>query len=141
MKPLLLFLIAALFAGNLGAATSATGLWVGTYEYPDNAQPPVSFSAVFKSGKEAESSMATGNSIEVNTFGAPLAPALGGNMIIRIFDDNRVEMVKTYDGKGDISHSVWYSGKYDPAADSIAGTWYIADGWSASFTMKRIAGR
>jgi hypothetical protein len=53
----------------------------------------------------------------------------------------RVEFVKTYDGTGGASHSVWYSGRFDPESHEIKGTWDLGEGSQGTFVMKRAAGQ
>lgn len=67
----------------------------------------------------------TGRSQEPNTFGQAGVPYLYANVRGSLFADGSVRFIKTYDGTGQVSHSVEYAGTINYSTGTIAGTWSI----------------
>ena len=98
---------------------SMTGVWVGTYSYSNGSK--VGFSFAFDS-------QCRGRSEEVNTFGRKDAPKLFANLrcdATRLRPGQTVNITKTYDGTGGVSHSVRYSGVVSADGNEISGQWAI----------------
>jgi hypothetical protein len=79
----------------------------------------------------------TGTAVESNAFGDASKVLFLTSMIQgSVKPDGSVTFVKTYDGAGDVSHSVSYSGRISPSGRRIQGR-YTAEGASGRFEMVR----
>lgn len=114
-------------------AESLAGAWQGTFRYASSSgQRDVPFRLEIN----VRGTSVSGRTSEPNTFGDANAQNLFGN-VVGIVDGRRLRLVKTYDGTGGQSHSVYYEGTLDGSARSIEGTWTISDRWSGSFRLSR----
>ena len=114
------------------SSSSYSGKYVGTYYYSTNIAP-VSFTAIMV----IEDGSIIGMMREPKTFGDGEMPYLYADIIGTISSDGNVKFVKTYDGTGDVSHSVNYEGKMNFNNKSITGVWIIEEDWTGSFEMQK----
>jgi len=111
---------------------SLTGVWNGTYYYP-NGNQPVAF--IFSFGADG----CIGRGEEPNTFGNKSAPKLFANLSCStpaLAPGRVITIKKTYDGTGGVSHSVIYTGTVSPDMRSISGQWAI-NATHGNFKMSR----
>jgi hypothetical protein len=114
-------------------AEALAGTWEGTYRYvASTGQRDVPF----RLEMNVRGTSVTGRMSEPNTFGENPAPNLFAN-VIGIIEGRRLRVIKTYDGTGGASHSVYYEGTLDGTGRSIEGTWTISDRWTGGFRMTR----
>jgi hypothetical protein len=109
-----------------------TGVWNGTYYYPDGDKP-VAF--VFSFGSDG----CLGRSEEPNTFGNKSTPKLFANLSCSaptLSPGGEITIKKTYDGTGGVSHSVIYKGTVSADLRSISGQWTI-NATHGNFRMSR----
>jgi hypothetical protein len=126
---------AALMPAVAGAqgAEALSGTWEGTYRYvASSGQRDVPF----RLEMNVRGTSVAGRISEVNTFGESNVPTLFAN-VIGIVEGRRLRVIKTYDGTGGSSHSVYYEGTLDGSGRSIEGTWTISDRWTGGFRMTR----
>lgn len=112
-----------------------TGVWDGDYSYPvETGQKNVAFQlTLFQIGQQI-----TGFIKEPNTFGNPANPWLYATFQGTINESTK-EMVfrKTYDGTGDVVHSVEYRGRVgENGLDVPEGRWTIGED-AGAFAMQR----
>jgi hypothetical protein len=108
------------------------GTWRGQYLYPDGRQS-VDFVFVF------EADACRGRSEESNTFGDKSAPTLYADLScdsLAINPGENIVISKTYDGTGNVSHTVTYSGILSADLREIAGQWSI-ERMRGAFNMRR----
>lgn len=108
------------------------GTWEGTYYYPDRKRPGVPFILELAS----KGTSISGKISEPNTFGDPGAKFLYAH-VAGIIEGTKLRFVKTYDGTGGQSHSVYYEATLDPGTMTISGVWVISDRWSGQFRAAR----
>jgi hypothetical protein len=111
------------------AVHSLTGVWVGSYQYPDR-RAPVQFLMVVKQGPNGTF---TGSLREPNTFGSSSVAFLGAS-ISGTVKSTAVKYTKTYDGTGGQSHSVDYQGLVNWKARVVQGQWSL-EGSKGTFKM------
>jgi hypothetical protein len=130
--PLALCLLCA--AGWAEEPADLSGLWVGTYEYgaPGEHQT-VEFSVVF----EQQHKVLLGRMLERQTFGAEPAVGLSANLA-GVVSGQQATLVKTYDGTGGQTHSIAYELVFDPAKQTLSGTWSVAAGWDGKTLLRRM---
>jgi hypothetical protein len=128
---------AALVLLPLGAlaqdASALSGTWNGKYSYQvSSGMREVPFTLQIT----VRSTSISGRTTEPATFGDKSSPNLYAN-VVGVVEGRRVRMVKTYDGTGGQTHSVYYEGILDPGAMTISGTWIIADRASGEFRVSK----
>lgn len=117
----------------LEARANVAGTWRGFYHYPSgSSNPPVAFQMDLQGPNESF----MGRSAEPNTFGDRSASQLFANIRGVLDSNGNLRFVKTYDGTGNVNHSVDYSGRFDPQKGAITGNWRIND-FSGRFEMTR----
>ncbi len=122
----------------LAADPDLTGLWRGTYHYPERAEGVAKFIGftmlVLHHGNEV-----TGLMTEANTFGAESAPHLHATFKGRYNSITReLSFTKTYDGTGTIDHVVQYRGQLGEDAKSGSGKWQIREDWGGEFKLEKL---
>jgi len=111
---------------------SISGVWNGTYYYPNGGQA-VSFTFSF------DPTGCSGRGEEQNTFGNGSAPKLFANLscsIGSLSPGQTFTIKKTYDGTGGVSHSVIYTGTVSADLRTISGQWAI-NATRGNFNMSR----
>lgn len=110
------------------------GDWIGMYSYNNNAQRPVNFKFTFSSHG------CSGRSSEPNTFGNTSTSQLFANLqcsVSTLSPGQIITITKQYDGTGDVSHSVIYTGTVSADLRRIDGTWKIGGQTGGRFTLQR----
>ncbi len=116
-----ILLCVAATGASAGTPPLGKSEWHGQYGYND-ARTPVPFSwSLFVTKGELD-----GHSTEPATFGDGSVSNLTANLTGTIVG-NRASIIKTYDGKGGVSHSVRYSGKFSADGKELTGTWTVDD--------------
>jgi len=132
LAPFALVAAAALASAPFATAQDLSGTWTGGYV--SNDQSDVN---TFTVTLNAAGQTFTGTAFEVNRFGdASKAMFLTSLIQGTITPDGIVKFVKTYDGSGDIGHSVTYAGQLSDTGRRIQGT-YDAAGTVGRFEMVR----
>jgi caspase domain-containing protein len=111
---------------------SISGVWSGTYFYP-NGNQPVAFTFTFGSNG------CSGRGEEPNTFGDKSAPKLFANLscsAATLTPGQVITIRKNYDGTGGVSHSVTYTGTVSQDLRTISGHWAI-NATRGNFRMSR----
>jgi hypothetical protein len=108
---------------------SISGIWEGTYYYPNNDDDPVSFTAVISQNGAAIAGSAS--EPDVWGSGSVLYASIEG-----VIDCNSVSFFKTYDPLGTFAHSVRYEGTLNQDCTVISGSWNIDD-YAGVFEMRR----
>jgi len=112
-----------------------TGVWRGTYHYPQDGQKPVNFEMVLIQN----GGTVVGFMKEPNTFGERQEPFLHAAFKGKYDEQTRkLTVVKTYDGTAGPKHDVEYAGDVAQAGNKIEGKWDIG-GLSGDFTLERVA--
>ena len=129
--------VALLFFTTAGLAQGGypklSGIWKGTYSYREGAGlKEVQFEVQLAQRGQSLS----GRIIEPNTFRRSSVPALYANFV-GIVDGRRLRFIKTYDGTGGESHSVYYEGDLNESATAVSGVWVIDGGWRGGFKVMR----
>jgi len=109
-----------------------SGLWMGSFSYPDGLGPTTPFLARL----EDSNGSLGGSIIEPNTIGASsdhLEAVLSGSR-----QGTAVDFTKVYDGASDAAHAVDYVGRLSGDGNSITGVWSLAD-FDGAFEMHREA--
>ena len=109
-----------------------SGLWMGSFSYPDGLGPTTPFLAKLE---DSDGSL-SGSIIEPNTVGSSsdqLEAVLSGSR-----HGSAVDFTKAYDGASDAAHAVDYVGRLSGDGNSITGVWSLAD-FDGSFEMHREA--
>jgi hypothetical protein len=115
--------------GQPGPRLELSGTWEGSYSYmASSGRREVPFTLQLT---QRGTSLA-GRITEPNTFGERSTPNLYAN-VVGVQEGLRLRLVKTYDGTGGQTHSVYYESMLDPGAMTISGTWILADRWSGEF--------
>jgi hypothetical protein len=112
---------------------SLAGNWNGSYSYAAGNLQPVVFTFSFAA------TGCSGRSEEPNTFGNKSAPKLYANLICSVAalaPGQEITIKKTYDGTGEVSHSVAYVGTVSADLKTISGRWSVNTA-HGSFTMSR----
>ncbi len=98
-----------------------SGLWMGTYAYPDARGPTTPFLAKL----EDHDGSLTGSIIEPNTIGRSsdeLQAVISGSR-----QGSAIDFTKMYDGESDAAHAVDYVGRLSGDGNSITGVWSLAE--------------
>ncbi len=115
-------------------AVTIAGDWSGMYSYNNNAQRPVNFKFTFSSHG------CSGRSSEPNTFGNTSTSQLFANLrcsVSTLSPGETITITKQYDGTGNVSHSVIYTGTVSADLRRIDGTWKIGGQTGGRFTLQR----
>jgi hypothetical protein len=109
-----------------------SGLWLGSFSYPNGEGPTTPFMAKLI---DAGGSL-SGETVEPNTVGRSsetLEAFIAGTR-----SGAAVDFIKTYDGASDCAHSVDYVGRLSEDGNRIAGVWSMG-GMDGTFEMYREA--
>jgi hypothetical protein len=109
-----------------------SGLWLGSFSYPDGLGPTTPFLAKLE---DSDGSLG-GSTVEPNTIGSSsdqLEAVLSGSR-----HGSAVDFTKTYDGASDAAHAVDYVGRLSGDGNTITGVWSLAN-LDGSFEMHREA--
>jgi hypothetical protein len=113
---------------------NVTGTWEGKYAYMASSQRR---EVPFRLELSMRGTSLTGRIIEPNTFEKPSSDELTAN-VVGIVEGQRLRFVKTYDGKGGQTHSVYYEAMLDAGSPmTMRGNWIINDRWSGGFEAVR----
>ena len=113
------------------AGINLSGLWLGSFAYPQGQGPTTPFIAKLV---DRDGSL-TGETVEPNisfTSEALEAFLVGSRQGVS------VDFTKTYDGASDAAHAVDYVGRLSADGNSIVGVWSM-DGLDGTFEMYREA--
>lgn len=106
--------------------------WQGSYNYPQNTQPPVKFTLILvHKGRGV-----AGFLREVKTFGEGNDPWLHAGIKGKLTGDN-LKFTKAYDGTAKVDHDVLYDGRVSKSQNAVQGTWEIPDVWGSDFSMQK----
>jgi len=120
-------------AASAQDASALSGTWSGRYAYQGSAgRQEVPFTLQMT----VRNASISGRMTEPATFGDKTSPSLYAN-VVGVVEGRRVRMVKTYDGTGGQTHSVYYEGMLDPGAMTISGTWIISERGSGEFRASK----
>jgi hypothetical protein len=132
LPTLALAAISVLAIAPCAAAQDLSGAWTGGYFSSDQSDVNA-FQMTLKSAGSAF----TGTAVESNGFGDASKVLFLTSMIQgTVKPDGSVNFVKTYDGSGDVSHSVSYTGRVSASGRRIQGA-YDAGGATGRFEMVR----
>jgi hypothetical protein len=109
-----------------------SGLWMGSFAYPQGHGPTTPFLARIEDHDGALS----GSIVEPNFMGPSsdsLEAILSGSR-----HGSAVDFTKAYDGASDAAHAVDYVGRLSADGNAIAGVWSLEDA-DGSFEMHREA--
>src|SRR5262249_40635730 len=130
-RPLMLRLLAAAalalvpIAASAQDASALSGTWNGRYSYQSSSgKREVPFTLQLT----VRNTSVSGRITEPATFGDQSSPNLYAN-VVGIVEGRRLRLVKTYDGTGGQSHSVYYEAVLDPGSMTLSGSWTISDNW------------
>ena len=110
-----------------------SGIWKGTYNYRDGAGLK---EVPFEIQLAQRGQSLVGRITEPNTFNRSSTPRLFANLV-GIIDGRRLRFIKTYDGTGGESHSVYYEGELNDDASVVSGIWIIESRWRGGFKAAR----
>jgi hypothetical protein len=113
-----------------------TGVWKGSYSYPDGERADVEFEAVLLlDGKKL-----TGITREVNTFGATDDPHLHATLKGEYDPETRkFSLTKTYDGTSGAMHDVSYTGAFKVDGSGTEGGMWDIGGIGSTFKLTKDA--
>ncbi|HEX8533020.1 MAG TPA: hypothetical protein VF662_02540 [Allosphingosinicella sp.] len=109
-----------------------SGLWLGSYSYPNGLGPTTPFLATLQDHDGALS----GSIVEPNTVGRSseqLGAILSGSRT-----GSSVDFTKVYDAESDAAHAVDYVGRLSADGNTISGVWSLED-MDGTFEMYREA--
>lgn len=111
-----------------------SGVWSGSYEYPDgDPRPAVPWTMVVW----GDANRFTAMTREEKTFGGSDELWLTGDAFGSLdLNSGEVEFIKKYDGTGNVFHQVVYKG--ERSDDSMEGTFHIGS-FSGTFSVERVA--
>jgi hypothetical protein len=112
-------------------AGSVSGVWKGGYISSDGSDVNTFDITLVQRGGAL-----TGTTVEVNGFGDMKKSLFLTANIAGTVRGDEVRFTKTYDGAGDVSHSVQYVGRVDASGRHIRGT-YSAEGATGRFEIAR----
>ena len=117
------------------SAMNLSGVWEGTYSYPDGSgRDPVPFELLLIH-KEGDNSF-RGEIKEPRTFGDDNGPWLHAEVVGTYHPEGHsITFKKQYDGTNGVNHAVLYSGDVTQDGTQINGTWKVSDDTSGKFTM------
>jgi hypothetical protein len=141
MKTFVLCLLLSLTSALSAATDGMAGVWSGEYHYADKQGKDVRIHFSLISRHDPSSAHFTGHIQEPNVFGNQKDVVLEASIYGIVHDDASVEFVKIYDGHGDQSHSIWYSGKLSDDKKAISGKWYVSDSWNGTFSLSYVDGQ
>jgi hypothetical protein len=120
-------------AGLAQDAAALAGTWNGRYSYQSSAGRQ---EVPFKLELTVRRTSLSGRMTEPATFGDNSSPNLYAN-VVGIVEGRRVRLIKTYDGTGGQTHSVYYEGVLDPGSTTLSGSWIISDRGSGEFRASK----
>ena len=116
----------------MGAPANVSGLWMGSYSYPDGLGPTTPFLARI----EDRGGALSGTIIEPNLQGY-LSDSV--EAVIRGTRHGvEIDFTKVYDGAADFAHAIDYVGRLSGDGNRIGGVWSLED-IDGSFEMFREA--
>lgn len=108
-----------------------SGFWAGTYAYPGEPVPSVTFDCDLRQS----GSLISGEITESHAPGQMLLAAISGNI-----SGQSIQFIKSYRNGGEsILWEIAYSGQVSPKKDHISGVWRVGMR-TGTFEMHRDAG-